>query len=373
MDDDRERPDLDNLDSSGEQAERLGIYDGYGEKGMYLSENKTGELNFAAAQEVAEVCDNDEVEMTKYTAHNQVESFADYLANLPEELQPEGFKGLSILETEAKLESMSDEDYSAIEKEFGNIMDKAFTRRVSAEGEYQNAYMKWKNPDGDKIHENMDIVDCTTTESGITVNQFYWLDDEGNEIGSMTIKIIYDENGDIVGGCMQVINRKGEKPHLYEGMESVPDPTPTPSPKPTETPAPKDAENLERIDEQILEDTAKDIGTEQVTVLPAEEVSYETITSEPSADIYQGTSPTIVENQAATTAEPVQEQSISENNSYNVNLGGANANEYAPVQANPEAQTTADEAEIPASEAPGVNDIGSETLDDILAELGIEE
>ena len=155
-------------------------------------------------------------------------------------------------------------------------------------------------------------------------------------------------------------------------MESFPDPTPTPSPKPTETPAPKDAENLERIDEQILEDTAKDIGTEQVTVLPAEEVTYETITSEPSTDIYQGTSPTIVENQAAATAEPVQEQSVSDENTYNVNLGGANANEYAPVQANPGAQKAAGEAEIPVSEAPGVNDISSETLDDILAELGIE-
>ena len=86
-----------------ETAEReRGIYDGYGEKGMYLSEHKTSPVAFANATEVAEVCDDDEVEMIKYTAHNQVESFADYLANLPEELQPDGFKGLSILETVAK-------------------------------------------------------------------------------------------------------------------------------------------------------------------------------------------------------------------------------------------------------------------------------
>ena len=90
-----------------EEAEtERGIYDGYGEKGMWLSEGKAGPYNFAKASEVAEVCENDECEMIKYTAKNQVESFADYLANLPEELQPEGFKGLSILETETKLESL---------------------------------------------------------------------------------------------------------------------------------------------------------------------------------------------------------------------------------------------------------------------------
>ena len=43
----------------GESHETEGIYDGYGEKGMWLSENKGGSYDFASAKEVAEVCDND--------------------------------------------------------------------------------------------------------------------------------------------------------------------------------------------------------------------------------------------------------------------------------------------------------------------------
>lgn len=359
-DDDRETPDLDNLDGIGEQAEKLGIYDGYGEYGMYLSEHKTGKYNFAYAPEVAEATDYDEVEMAKYTAHNQVESFADYLANLPKELQPEGFEGLSILETEKKLESLSDEDFSEMEKTFGDIMDKAFTRRVELNGQYQNAYMKLRDENGDVIHENMEIVECTTTESG-TATQFYWLDEDGNEIGSMTIKILYDENGDISGGCNQIVNKIGEKPELYEGMDTVPDDNPTPTPTLS-----KSEENMVRIDKQILDDIAEDVGTGEVVVEPTVEVKAEDITEKPSAESYQGTSPTIVENQSAPEAAPVDTQAIAPENIYSEDRGGAHDNEYAPVQENQQAQAIADENERTEDNTLHAEDAGSLSVDDLL-------
>lgn len=251
---------VDNEMVDGETAEvEKGIYDGYGEAGMWLSENKTSDYAFADAREVAEVCDNDEVEMIKYTAHNQVESFADYLANLPEELQPDGFKGLNLKETEARLESLSPEDYAAVEATFGVTMDNAFTRRTVLNGTYDNAYMAKKDPSGPATHENMEIVRCTTSESNLEVTEFYWLDADGNEIGSMTVKMkpIYNEDGDIISYelCEQVVNKQGTST-IYEGIPEItpetpetptPDiPTPvTPTPETPETPAPETPETPE--------------------------------------------------------------------------------------------------------------------------------
>ncbi len=394
-------------DVGGETMEaEKGIYDGYGEAGMWLSENKSGPYAFADAREVAEVCDNDEVEMIKYTAHNQVESFADYMANLPEELQPEGFKGLNLRDTEAKLESLSPEDFTALEATFGVIMDEALTRRVTLDGSYDNAYMALKDPNGAATHENMEIVRCATNESNLEVTEFYWLDANGNEIGSMTVKMspVYNEEGEIVSYelCEQVVNKQGTST-IYEGIPEVtpetpstptpetpvpvtpvpetptpetptpetptpetPTPeTPTPETPTPETPAPKDAENMTRIDEQIHQDIAEDIGTEQV-VVHQETAAPENITEKPAAEAYQGTEATIVENEAAPAAEPVQEQ-ISQENNYSENRGGANAGEYAPVQENQAAQAEADASAIPVSEAP----TGGQELTDILGDLGI--
>ncbi len=163
--------------------------------------------------------------------------------------------------------------------------------------------------------------------------------------------------------------------------EPTPEPTPAPTPEPVPTPAPipepetiapKDYENMERIDNQIFEDIAQDIGTTEVKVTPTPEVRQEDITEEPAVEVYEGTAPVIIENQEAQQATPVQEQVTAPENNYSQDLGGANANEYAPVQENVQAQEVADQAEIPIEEAPGVEDIGGAELDDILAELGIE-
>lgn len=220
--------------TTAETEKNLGIYDGYGERGMYLSEHKTSAVAFADAGEVSEVCNDDEVDMILYTAHNQVESFADYLANIPADLQPDGFKGLSILETEAKLESLSPEEFTALEGTFASIMNEALTRRVTLNGRYDNAYMRVKNPGQAIVHENMELVRCTTNENNLEVTQFYWTDASGREIGSMTVKMtpVRDEKGVIESfkGCEQVVNPEGSS--IYTGMPDIPEPEPTPTPTP---------------------------------------------------------------------------------------------------------------------------------------------
>ncbi len=205
-----EQPNDDTIQTEfvGEQ-EHIGIYDGYGEEGMWLSESKRGQYNFADAGEVAEACDYDECEMIKYAAENQSESMADYLANLPEELQPEGFKGLTILEAEAKLESLSDEEYEELQKQFNAIIDDAFTRDVTLNGRYDNAYMRLKDPNGPVTHDNMELVHCETNENGTGATDFYWLDEDGNEIGHMTVKLArnFNEKGEAeFEGCLQVVD-----------------------------------------------------------------------------------------------------------------------------------------------------------------------
>ena len=212
--------------NTGETQEaEIGIKDGYGEKGMFLSENKGTPNDFASAAEVAEVCttDNkiDETEMVIYTADNQVESMADYMANLPEELQPEGFKGLTILETEQKLQSLSDEEYEKVQQEFNDIMDEAFVRDITLDGDYQNAYMQLIDPSKPATHDNMELVACTTHEQGITVKEFVWYQDNNANnpvIGSMIVKIIQNEDGTI-SGCIQVVNKVGSP--VYDGMPPV--------------------------------------------------------------------------------------------------------------------------------------------------------
>lgn len=122
-----------------------------------------------------------------------------------------------------------------------------------------------------------------------------------------------------------------------------------------------------RIDDQILEDIAEDIGTGKVTVdqTPSSVVEQTPITERPSGDAFEGTAPTIVENEAAGGAEAV---TPSGENDYSQNLGGANAENAAtnPVAENPTGQAAADAAETPISELPTSGD----ALNDALSGFG---
>lgn len=354
-----------------------GIRDGYDEEGMWLSTNhaieKDGKWNynsykFANASVLAEKFDLDETEMVKYVAENQSESFADYLANFPSTLQPEGFKGLSILEAERRLESLSDDEYESIKQHFNSIMDDAFTRRVDVSGNFNNAFMRLKDKSGPITHDNMELVRCTSYEAK-RFTEFYWLDEYGNPIGSMLVKMspVYDRDGNITSydGCLQVITPKGTVPDTHEGMEEITDtdpegeeteerdqtedtetdtgepeddtteertsggdpdtgepeddtteertsggdsdPEPTPIIEDETIIIPKDSENLTRIDNHINDDIAEDINTEKITITPTEDVTkVEEITEMPAAEEYHAPAPEIVQNEPSKEAEPVQ-------------------------------------------------------------------
>ncbi|MBR3229022.1 hypothetical protein IKF67_02200 [Candidatus Saccharibacteria bacterium] len=246
-DDDGGEDDDDGGENEDNPETARGIYDGYGERAMYLDSNKGGDYDFANAVEAAEVCNNDEVEMVKYTAGNQVESLADYIANLPEQLQPEGFRGLSILETDQKLESLSPEEYDSVFNYFCGVMDGAFTQEIELEGDYHNAYMRQIDENAGYTHDNMELVSCITHENGTRATEFYWTDDgtaNGNIIGSMIVKISHDENGNIDGGCLQVVipNSDGSRTYIYFDLPDIaPDNPSTPDTpdNPNITPRPK--------------------------------------------------------------------------------------------------------------------------------------
>ena len=145
--------------------------------------------------------------------------------------------------------------------------------------------------------------------------------------------------------------------------------------------APKDEENLTRIDDQIEEDIETDVHTGDIIITPTEDVTeVEEVTDKPTADDYHEPAPVIVKNEAAEEAEPIQGDTetgvpsqISSENDYSEDRGGANEDKGSenPVIADQAAQDAADAAEIPIDEAPGVDDIGGQELDDILAGLGI--
>ena len=274
------------IEENEEAETEIGIKDGYGEKGMYLSENKPSELAFGSAVEVAEVCDGDECEMIKYAADNEIEAMAAYMAYLPEQLQPEGFKGLSIAEIEAKLESLSDEEYERVQQEFNDVIDQAFTRDVEVSGPRANVLIDKKDPSGGVDHDNMEAVQCVTNENS-TMRQLYWtVDNDANsaEIGSMTVKIIVDENGNIIGGCIQPIDEINS-PLLHDLKEKKDEPKEEKEEEPPEEKQhEKKNEEAEkknagpRVDKQPLDESKTPKTTEKQDQKPVQE-AHEQVSS----------------------------------------------------------------------------------------------
>ncbi|MDO4220294.1 MAG: hypothetical protein Q4D22_03660, partial [Candidatus Saccharibacteria bacterium] len=205
-----------------ENMESHGILDGYGEKGMWLSETKTGPYNFADAEAVAEAVETDDArEMVKYTAFHQSESFADYMVGMPDEARPEQLRGITdIREMEAAIEGLSNDDHKAVFEAFSDTLDGATVEDVVLEGRYDNAYMRLQDREGDVVHQNMELVRCTTTEHGTHAKRIIIHDKEGNEIGSFIVKANADTS---VGkkGCMQVVRPVGA-PEL-ETLPEVPE------------------------------------------------------------------------------------------------------------------------------------------------------
>lgn len=364
---------------------RQGLIDGYNKFGMFLSETKPSDISFASAKDLSKLFNNDEVDMMQYAAANQVETFADYLACMPDAIKPKSIRGLTLEQTVEMLETTDDETYRQLQTWFNNVMDMAYTRRKVIDGRYHNAYMMRKNNLGPMTHENMQLVSCVSDEYGTEVTEFFWTDNEGHEVGSMLVKMtpIRNTDGDIIGydGCMQAVTPAGG--HLYDGLPTINPPTPEyppyiPPDNPPDNPPyippdvqpitvpvikPKNPENLIRIDEQAHEDIAEDIGTGEV-VVHQETAAQEDLTSQPTRSDYEGTEPEIVQSETSTEAESVTPQNPE--NDYSTDKGDAHASEYSPVQADEQAQAQADTGEISIEQAPtsGVD------LESILAEFG---
>ncbi len=124
----------------------------------------------------------------------------------------------------------------------------------------------------------------------------------------------------------------------------------------------KDHENMQRIDNNIDNDIKQDIGTNEIRHNPNPGVTSDDLTEKPSASDYQGTKPTIVQNETSTQATPVQE-SVSSSNDYSSNNGGAHQSEYHPVAENSSAQAAADSR--------GDTQASGSDIDDILSDVGI--
>ena len=255
------------IEQNEEAETTIGIKDGYGEEGLYLSENKTGPYNFSCGEEVEKVCGGDHHKELEYVAENQVESLADYIANMPDEVKPDGFEGLTILEAEKKLESLSDEDYEKAKKQFKESVEKSTVKETTINGECDNAYI-YKKDGAEAIHENMELVSSVTTEKNTPIIEYSWVDENGNVLDTLQVKKV----------CRQAVNRKGLRTKVYSGMKVIhlnhpgdPGKGDNPTPSPDNPPQPK---NQKEADENS--------GAAQGIVTP--EKQERQYTPEPSAD-----------------------------------------------------------------------------------------
>ena len=223
-----------------------GIRDGYDVAGMWESADG---MKFADASEVARVNHNNPKEMSKYTAANQSESLADYIALLPESMQPEGFENATLAEAEQRLEKkLSDEEYDAVLQFYNAAVDSADIRIAVKNGLQNNAFMRLKDKDAPVTHDNMELVYCQTDEKNLPVIEYYWQDTDGNEIGHSDTKMIpvfragslgdmimntnpelfkvisWDDIKDGIEGfrgCMQGLSDANYNPGIYTGTEKV--------------------------------------------------------------------------------------------------------------------------------------------------------
>lgn len=206
-----------------EEAETVGIKEGYGEEGMWCANSKPNSVAFADFKGVISKFGGDVKAAAKYTCDNEVEAKTDYIAGL-DAMRPATFKGLSELEINDKLEHLSPEEFNKISQEFNSILDKADNvKEISLNGKYSNAYMAIKDGGslvGSKIakdkglainHETMQLIQCTTNEKGAKAYQLEWHDENGKLIDSIIIK----------EACAQVVEKEGSNPARFKGIPEV--------------------------------------------------------------------------------------------------------------------------------------------------------
>ena len=272
-----------------------------------------------------------------------------------------GVEGAKFSNPDDLLEAMEN-DSELHQKVYNYIKDTIINNSLAEStvtGTFHNFFMDSQFETGNIDTSNVEVVGCTTNEDGTKVYSlaYTWEDKDGNfHMDTFTFK-------EKCGG------QPLDQLDFTTTVRQIPSPENPDNPDdPHDDLKPKDYDNMTRIDNQILEDIADDIGTEEVRVTPTptEDVSRQTPTQKPSSESYQGTEATTVVNNSASEATPAPAPSNPQNN-YNENRGGANSDQYAPVQDNQSAQKAADQAEIPISEAP----TDGQELEDSLSDLGI--
>ena len=252
-----------------EEEEVKGLRDGYDEEGMWASEKKPNKLSFASAEELGEIHDNDPIEVIKSVEDAQVESYAEHVAFLPDAVKDyhgmSNWKDMTILETENELVKASkDADrYEKVQSGFNYILDEAKYRSVKLNGEYDNAFMRLKDPDGPLTHDNMEIVKCTTIENNTDALELYWEDDFGNEIGSALVKISMGEDGTIEGGCVQFVVKAGTSKAFGEMKEVKRDEKHPDQPKEEEEKEEQEEEEQEEEQEEQEEEEKEEKKEEE--------------------------------------------------------------------------------------------------------------
>lgn len=250
----------------------------------------------------------------------------------------DGFEGLSLNEAEDKIANMSDEEKAELQKQFQKIYENSEYSEEIGQGMYKNHGVA-ERADGrhsyfvesDLTGKNI-LVRETKLEDGTTV-----ITKEKEDCANMLTEIEYRHPD----GTTTVIT-----------INTPDEPTPGKGDPGEEKIKPKDDENLKRIDKNIQKDMADDIGTEEVVVHqegPGER------TDKPSSKSYQGTEPKTTQNESSKAAEPV---TVSPDNGYSQDKGGANSNESAPVQENTDAQQKANESVTPPAEVGDQNALG---------------
>ena len=281
--------------AAGEQHEQHGIKDGYYDPGRYASPNKSTAVDFAYAPEVAEnIGSNDAREIAIAVADSEVEAMAQQIAAMPDEVKAHyglaDFKGLGWKAVEQKLEKMNDSSpdlFDSISQCYHNAMKDSQYSIDHISGSVVNGYIQ-HNGEGRYAHGNMEGVQCTTQEDGTSVAKFAWPKLSSED---MMMKIQYDEQGKVTGGCTQIIFLEGSAKAILvmDGVPSIIDlPSNSPSnPDNPDTPDTSDTPDTPNVPQSKNQEEAdENSGADAGIVTP--EKQERQITNEPEPDKAHG-------------------------------------------------------------------------------------
>lgn len=249
---------------AAEENEVMRLTDGYDEKGEWLEgydENlnytgdaKGGPNNFVDVELVREAIGEDASfgDMLTYNAEHQSESFAAYMAAMPDSMKPEWLRGKTAAESEEAIENASDEDYAEAFRIFKLAYGDAGYEDMRLEGEdIASLYMYLEDGATEVNHDTMHL--------GVS----HW-DNAHRDV----MKVTFSDGSYVLisKGCLQpVVIIRGEEPKVIRGLREIGDnpdtgtpskpsnetpptpdkPTPPPTPEQPKPPVELEAKNIE--------------------------------------------------------------------------------------------------------------------------------